>query len=848
MHTADEVSWINKQVGAFTQKQDALKAFDHWMYEVLKPASRTYAPHSIVMTRVKSIPSFIEKCWRRKKIGIENPVDQFTDLCGARVITHAIDHVKAMSRFVEEIFEIDWNNSYDVSQRRKHTEFGYRSIHYIVSFKSKVVTTPWGDITIDDKALGVRGEIQIRTFLEHAWADFSHTTFYKSQFSIPDHVRREFNALSASLEYIDSAFSAIKERLRTYLSNFGTYMKPEEMKREIANLECALKYDTTNIELAARLGKLAIACEDWDKAIAVLTPFVDARYQPICRDYGNALFMKYQKNPSSPEFKKAQECLECASHPKHQDSDAAAIYAGTWKNIDPAKARELYRKAYEIDSSNPFPLGKYIEYEVASSKSITVISMLRPSIERALQRCRDQADAQINLPWAYFDMGKFHLLLNDPYESLIDYAKALQLAPMPGYITSAYGSLQRLESIKGEIKGYDWVRMLLLLGMVLKFPDYKESAETGSGRPAQGFNPREELEKMKSGTSLPFSETSIIITGGIDMFNSAQFNECNTFLVDAFLGYKGNIVITNTDNKISELVKNILTVHKGLINLIAYTPDQYKTPSGENPAQPKVINCVTGEKEYSPLELLQFITDLVTAGIDPREVSIFGIGGDVIEAVEYRVALALDMQVALLNQSGNEASKIFTDNDWKTSEKLLTLPNDPMVVRAFIGSRKKGMQTTSLFNITHIKKIATKIHEDFRQESMAKMEWNKLSDDEKRSNVEQAGHIFEKLNYLGYTIQFAEGDQPNIIQLTPDEINVLARMEHGRWVVERTLAGWRFGETLDRKNKTHPFLKGWNDISEERKELNRKMVRKIPTYLESVQFEMVKNKVDAIGK
>jgi hypothetical protein len=171
-----------------------------------------------------------------------------------------------------------------------------------------------------------------------------------------------------------------------------------------------------------------------------------------------------------------------------------------------------------------------------------------------------------------------------------------------------------------------------------------------------------------------------------------------------------------------------------------------------------------------------------------------------------------------------------------------------MVVRAFIGSRKKGMQTTSLFNITHIKKIATKIHEDFRQESMAKMEWNKLSDDEKRSNVEQAGHIFEKLNYLGYTIQFAEGDQPNIIQLTPDEINVLARMEHGRWVVERTLAGWRFGETLDRKNKTHPFLKGWNDISEERKELNRKMVRKIPTYLESVQFEMVKNKVDAIGK
>ena len=37
-----------------------------------------------------------------------------------------------MCQFIEEAFDVDSSNSEDVSQRLRPTEFGYRSVHYIV--------------------------------------------------------------------------------------------------------------------------------------------------------------------------------------------------------------------------------------------------------------------------------------------------------------------------------------------------------------------------------------------------------------------------------------------------------------------------------------------------------------------------------------------------------------------------------------------------------------------------------------------------------------------------------------------------------------------------------------------
>jgi hypothetical protein len=59
-------------------------------------------------------------------------------------------------------------------------------------------------------------------------------------------------------------------------------------------------------------------------------------------------------------------------------------------------------------------------------------------------------------------------------------------------------------------------------------------------------------------------------------------------------------------------------------------------------------------------------------------------------------------------------------------------------------------------------------------------------------------------------------------------------MEHGRWVVERLLAGWRWGEEKDPGRKTNPYLVAWEDLSPETQELDRQTVRKIPQFLAQV--------------
>jgi ribosomal protein L5 len=106
-----------------------------------------------------------------------------------------------MCRFIERHFTIDWLNSADVSQRLRATEFGYRSVHYIVSFKPDVFPTSDVPLEVPGTLLQglpenlfesrgpdvrpLRAEVQVRTLLEHAWADIGHELIYKSSMQVP---------------------------------------------------------------------------------------------------------------------------------------------------------------------------------------------------------------------------------------------------------------------------------------------------------------------------------------------------------------------------------------------------------------------------------------------------------------------------------------------------------------------------------------------------------------------------------------------------------------------------------------------------------------------------------------
>ena len=129
-----------------------------------------------------------------------NSLADITDILGLRVITFYIDDVDKVASAVERLFTIDWENSVDKRKIHEIDSFGYLSLHYICS----VPDFPY------------RFEIQMRTLLQHAWANMDHDTGYKSGVEIPRRYMRNMSRLAGMLELVDDEFSKIRIELTDY--------------------------------------------------------------------------------------------------------------------------------------------------------------------------------------------------------------------------------------------------------------------------------------------------------------------------------------------------------------------------------------------------------------------------------------------------------------------------------------------------------------------------------------------------------------------------------------------------------------------------------------------------------
>ena len=123
-----------------------------------------------------------------------------TDIIGLRVITFYIDDVDKVASAVERLFTVDWENSVDKRKIHEIDSFGYLSLHYICS----------------KKGFPYRFEIQMRTLLQHAWANMNHDTGYKSGVEVPKEYLRNMSRLAGMLELADEQFSIIRNDLADY--------------------------------------------------------------------------------------------------------------------------------------------------------------------------------------------------------------------------------------------------------------------------------------------------------------------------------------------------------------------------------------------------------------------------------------------------------------------------------------------------------------------------------------------------------------------------------------------------------------------------------------------------------
>ncbi|PEF53888.1 hypothetical protein CON56_02530 [Bacillus thuringiensis] len=164
----------------------------------------------LITSRSKDLDSFANKA---KKDKYADPKNEIKDLAGIRVITFVRSEVEACKNAIKPLFKLDNNHSIDKGKALGIDKVGYRSVHFVAELTEDRLQLP------DFKPFeGMCFEIQIRTILEHAWADISHDRSYKFSGVLPpdNDIERRFSLAAAALELVDREFDSLASEIENY--------------------------------------------------------------------------------------------------------------------------------------------------------------------------------------------------------------------------------------------------------------------------------------------------------------------------------------------------------------------------------------------------------------------------------------------------------------------------------------------------------------------------------------------------------------------------------------------------------------------------------------------------------
>ncbi|MEZ0231230.1 MAG: GTP pyrophosphokinase family protein [Methylophilaceae bacterium] len=209
-------------------RADAITAFREvlGLYEDLAETSKRIITNALsaskisvhsIEARAKSVESFANKASKPAledscKPKYSNPLIEITDLTGLRVITFLPRVVEDVCRIIENEFVII-EQSNKAEQLIDEGKFGYQSIHFLVK-----ISSDRAKLAEYHRFENLVFEIQVRTILQHAWAEMEHDIQYKSANVIPTSIQRRFISLAGLLEIADREFQALQdddEHLRT---------------------------------------------------------------------------------------------------------------------------------------------------------------------------------------------------------------------------------------------------------------------------------------------------------------------------------------------------------------------------------------------------------------------------------------------------------------------------------------------------------------------------------------------------------------------------------------------------------------------------------------------------------
>lgn len=833
-----------RQIELFARERPDYEIYAAALKRVLEKACSGSVPEAWVQTRAKTVASFAEKCVR-KYAKYKDAVHQLTDLCGARVIVHTLDHVQAVRAFVRCNFEVLEEDEKGLSLGRD--KFGYRDLHFLIRLNSDRAAAV-GFTVKEIRRIGQRiAELQIRTLVQHAWADILHDRMYKSKLIYPPEFQRKGALLAAIMEDGDRQFSSLTSDVDGMLTNFNVYVPCEEIKKETAvqRLIHANAAKDKKAVSALALARLLAVQGNYGEVCAILEPHAKENDRPlfaeILLELGFAQCKANLKEIASSGYRTGQRRLEsvvqsCRAEVLDRVPDlhkqksllARALTRLAW-SYGPVRGAEKQARMYYLDAlreepGNPYYLSEALALEIANTKARDMVGAMESVILSAVATCDQHAENGTELPYACFTAGRLLLLLGEPRRAVANYALGLwhlnakKICVPPDVLEQELDWLRRIDLAKAPVEGVQWVRDLIAL----------------SGKTAEPF-------KSDAALSTAIKAPVMIVAGsagvGLSSDAAARLTEC---LKAALADTHGSIISGGTTVGVPHCIasaagwaeENWRTVPE----LLGYLP--CKLPVGVSVDSRYRIE-ICGEDDFSPEQILHYWADLLAAGVQPHSVTLFGYGGGEVSAVEYAVALLFGANVYLVRGSGRAADAFLKREG--AMDNLKGLPNDDASIRALF---QTVLGTSGSVDQRALTKMAQAFHANYVSENQGKLPcnirpWSLLEKTYVRANIEQARYAARILRACGFGVvdKSARGKALSSAELA-SEIESMSELEHGRWNVDRLSDGWRFGPR-DNDKRTHNCLVTWRELPDDVREWDRRAIRKYPEILASVGLKIV---------
>ena len=194
-----------------------------WLTITLDDAGINYLD---VVGRGKGIASFAAKANKTVEGHplYPDPLAQVTDQIGTRIIAYVRSDVAVVADLIADQLKVV--DDRDMGQvTASEGRFGYVSRHLQVALDPLWL----GDLPVDTFRV-TSAQIQIRTVLQHAWAEFEHDIRYKG--SIPEDLapdlNRRFTLAAGLLELADREFDEIRNRLREKMPPRDQEIDPDD--------------------------------------------------------------------------------------------------------------------------------------------------------------------------------------------------------------------------------------------------------------------------------------------------------------------------------------------------------------------------------------------------------------------------------------------------------------------------------------------------------------------------------------------------------------------------------------------------------------------------------------------